>query len=104
MEHAVFRFKRFTVSNLLCIFLISTLYLLLSLSLIGFKPEQLVLISIFCTLYFASATSRKFITGFSIFLVYWILFYFMKAFPNYLVNKVHIQDLYVFEKHLFGID
>jgi hypothetical protein len=35
--------------------------------------------------------------------VYWILFDYMKALPNYKVSAVHIADLYNLEKHLFGI-
>lgn len=82
---------------------ISALYLVLSYFLVGFKTDQLVLIGIFNSLYYLSATTRKFIIGFSIFIVYWIIFDYMKAFPNYNYNRVHIADLYQFEKRLFGI-
>lgn len=41
--------------------------------------------------------------GFTIFIVYWIVFDYMKAFPNYNYNPVHIAELYNAEKHLFGI-
>lgn len=83
---------------------ISALYLVLSYFLVGFKTDQLVLIGIFNTLYYLSSTTRKFIIGFSIFIVYWIIFDYMKAFPNYNYNVVHIADLYQFEKNLFGIN
>ena len=83
--------------------LISILYLLLSVWLVGFKIDQLVLIALFNIPYYASGITRKFITGFSIFIVYWIIFDYMKAFPNYTVNPVHIGELYNTEKHLFGI-
>ncbi len=83
--------------------LISIAYLLISWWLVGFKSDQVVLILIFNTLYYLSAITRKFILGFSIFIVYWIIFDYMKAFPNYNYNTVHIADLYNFEKHLFGI-
>jgi len=83
---------------------ISALYLVLSYFLVGFKTDQLVLIAIFNTLYYLTSTTRKFIIGFSIFIVYWIIFDYMKAFPNYNYNAVHIEDLYNFEKHIFGIE
>ena len=83
--------------------LISALYLLLSVCLVGFKPDQLVLIAIFNGLYYGSGITRKFITGFSIFIVYWIIFDYMKAFPNYTFREVHIEQLYQAEKTLFGI-
>lgn len=83
---------------------ISALYLIVSYFLVGFKTDQLVLIAIFNTLYYLTATTRKFIIGFSIFIVYWIIYDYMKAFPNYNYNTVHIQDLYNFEKRIFGIE
>ncbi len=82
---------------------VSALYLLVSAVLIGFKTDQLFLIGLFNLLYFSTRTSRKFILGFSIFIVYWIIFDYMKAFPNYKFNSVHINDLYQAEKGLFGI-
>jgi inositol phosphorylceramide synthase catalytic subunit len=83
--------------------LASSLYLLVSYFLIGFKTDQLVLLFIFNSLYFASRTTRRFITGFSVFIVYWIVFDYMKAFPNYSYNTVHIGSLYHLEKNLFGV-
>jgi len=83
--------------------IITVVYLLLSAVLVGFKTEQLILVAIFNVLYYASQSSRKFILGFSIFIVYWILFDYMKAFPNYNFNTVHIESIYNTEKYLFGI-
>ena len=80
----------------------SIVYLAISLLLIGFKTDQLLLVFIFNTCYFFNEQSRKFITGFSIFICFWIIFDFMKAFPNYQFNTVHIADLYNAEKSLFG--
>lgn len=79
-------------------------YLLLSRILIGFKVEQLILILIFNSLFYLSHSTRKFITGFSVFIVFWIIFDYMKAFPNYQYNTVHIESLYKAEKYLFGIN
>ncbi len=89
--------------NILLIAAISAGYLLLSYLLIGFRPEQVYLVLLFVILYFATAATRKFITGFSIFIVYWIIFDYMKAFPNYHYHAVHIASLYETEKKLFGI-
>ncbi|TFF39180.1 phosphatase PAP2 family protein [Mucilaginibacter psychrotolerans] len=82
---------------------LSLLYLILSCLLLGFKSDQLVLIGIFNVLFYASVITRKFILGFSIFIVYWIIFDYMKAFPNYNYNEVAIDGLYNAEKSLFGI-
>ncbi|MEO6981358.1 MAG: phosphatase PAP2 family protein, partial [Mucilaginibacter sp.] len=85
------------------VLLITVFYLLVSILLVGFKTDQLFLAGIFNAAFFLSPISRKFIIGFAIFIVYWIIFDYMKAFPNYNYNTVHIADLYNFEKHLFGI-
>ena len=89
--------------TVLVVSLISLGYLILSYFLIGYKTDELVLVFIFNSLFYASAVTRRFILGFSIFIVYWIIFDYMKAFPNYKFSPVHIADIYNFEKHLFGI-
>jgi hypothetical protein len=78
-------------------------YLILSYFLIGFKMDQVWLALLFFTSYFSSRITRKLITGFSIFIIFWVIFDYMKAFPNYLYNTVHIESLYNAEKKLFGI-
>ncbi|RKR83006.1 PAP2 superfamily protein [Mucilaginibacter gracilis] len=83
---------------------VSAAYLLLSALVVGYKTDQLVLVLLFNLAFYASAISRKFITGFAIFIVYWITYDYMKAFPNYNYSAVHIADLYHTEKHIFGIN
>lgn len=93
----------FSVRHLLITSVISCVYLLLSYWLIGYKQDQLSLVILFNVCYYLSRVTRKFILGFSIFIVFWIIFDFMKAFPNYLYQAVHIEDLYQAEKKWFGI-
>jgi len=83
---------------------LSVAYLLLSRFLIGFKSDEVVLVVIVNALFYLAPITRKFIVAFAIFVVYWIIFDYMKAFPNYNYNPVHIKDLYNFEKNLFGIN
>ena len=83
---------------------LSLAYLVLSYLLIGFKSDQVILVLIFNTCYYASSFSRKFILGFSIFIVYWIIFDYMKAIPNYRFHSVSTAELYNLEKHFFGIN
>ncbi|MFC1222914.1 phosphatase PAP2 family protein [Pedobacter sp. BG31] len=94
----------YDIRNIYLTVAISVGYLLLSILLVGFKTDQLVLIFIFNALFYISRGTRKFILGFSIFIVYWILFDYMKAFPNYLFNNVHIEDLYDLERKTFGVN
>lgn len=93
----------YSLKNNLPAAIATVLYLGVSYLLIGFKPDQLALAAIFNAAWFAAPVSRRFIRGFSIFIIYWIIFDYMKAFPNYRFGKVHILDLYHAEKGLFGI-
>ncbi|MEJ0056677.1 MAG: hypothetical protein WDN75_14090 [Bacteroidota bacterium] len=86
------------------VLLLSAAYLILSFFLIGFKIDQLVLIAIVGALFLISSGTRRFIISFSPFIVFWIIFDYMKAFPNYLFNEVHIKDLYDAELFFFGIN
>lgn len=92
-----------SLRDVLWITLISIVYLAFSALLIGYKTDQLFLVLLFNTLYYASVPTRKFVLGFSVFIVFWIIFDSMKAFPNYNVNTIHIKELYQTEKSLFGI-
>src|SRR5437879_5361600 len=103
MDSGVYHGNTVTLKSVVVVSLASFAYLLFSAFLVGFKSDQVILVLIFNCAYYLSAITRKFILGFSIFIVYWIIFDYMKAFPNYNYNAVHIADLYNFEKHLFGI-
>lgn len=103
-EDLPLKMSLFTSSDLITTTLISIGYLVLSTFLVGFKTDQLVLIMIFNVCYYASWYTRKFILGFSIFIIYWILYDYMKAFPNYLYKTVSVESLYNLEKSLFGIE
>ena len=89
--------------SIIMLMVLSLAYLLLSYLLLGFKQDQLVLVGLVNSLFFLSPLSRKFVTGFSIFILFWVLYDFMKAFPNYWFNPVHIEELYLAEKAIFGI-
>jgi len=104
MGNAINNGIQINTRSVIVVSILSIAYLLLSTFLLGYKSDQLVLVLLFNTLFYASAITRKFILGFSIFIFYWVLFDYMKAIPNYEVNTVHIADLYNAEKHLFGIN
>jgi inositol phosphorylceramide synthase catalytic subunit len=93
----------YNIKNFFLIAAIAAAYLIISYLLIGFRSEQLLLIALFISFYFISAPTRKLIIAFSIFIVYWIIFDYMKAFPNYQYQPVHIESLYNAEKKIFGI-
>ncbi len=101
--HSTSTVSFFSARHLLITTAVSLVYLLVSYWLIGYKQDQLNLVILFNACYYISRVTRKFILGFSIFIVFWIIFDFMKAFPNYLYQEVHIEDLYAAEKRWFGI-
>lgn len=104
MNGAITKGPVVNTKSILTVTFLSIAYLLLSTWVVGFKSDQVVLVVIFNACFYSSAISRKFILGFSVFIVYWILFDYMKAIPNYKISHVHIADLYNLEKHLFGIN
>lgn len=82
---------------------ISVAYLIVSYFVIGFKPEQVFISGLFFALYIISKGTRNFLLTLLPFIVFWIIFDYMKALPNYKFNTVHIGDLYDLEKSIFGI-
>lgn len=102
-KYTVDKTSLFTSKSIWFVLVTSFLYLTVSYTLIGFKMEQVVLLLFFIAFYFSSHVTRKLILGFSIFILYWILFDYMKAFPNYRYSPVHMESLYNLEKYLFGI-
>lgn len=77
-------------------------YLIVTQVLIGLSGEHILLIIVFIILYNGPSYSHKFILSFSVFIIYWIIFDYMKALPNYLIRPVAIESLYNAEKLLFG--
>src|SRR6185312_2150632 len=82
---------------------LSIAYFVLSYFVVGFKGDQVVFVLAANVLFYLSGRTRKFLMAYLTFVIYWILFDYMKAFPNYNYNVVHMADLYNAEKHLFGI-
>lgn len=95
--------RLFTTRVLLIMGGLSAAYLLVSFWLLGFRPEQLWLVIVCNLLFFASGATRSFVSAFSIFIIYWIIFDYMKAIPNYRFHPVQIESIYLLEKKWFGI-
>ncbi len=89
--------------SVIVISLLSIAYWVLSYFVVGFKGDQVVFVLAANVLFYMTDGTRKFLMAYLTFVVYWIIFDYMKAVPNYNFNAVHIADLYNAEKHLFGI-
>ena len=74
MDAVVDRQSAVNLRSILTVTLLSIAYLLCSYWVVGFKSDQMVLVTIFNVCFYASAITRKFILGFSVFIVYWIIF------------------------------
>lgn len=70
---------------------------------VGLRPEHVWLYVAVVGLFLFKPETRRFIFAFSAFLIFWIIYDSMRVVPNYLVNPVHVQELYEFEKNWFGI-
>jgi len=97
-------FKRFTANNVIVNIILVTLYLLWCyFGMKSIKTEHYFLVMIWFVSFYYNQKSRRFIKGFSFFIIFWILYDSMRVFPNYEFNIVHIQQPYDIEKGLFGI-
>ncbi len=96
-------FQRFTKKNLIINAAVIVAYLIWMSIVGGIKQDQFVLIGIWLTAYYAHEKSRKLILGFSVFIIFWIIYDSMRIIPNYEVSPAHIREPYEFEKLLFGI-
>jgi hypothetical protein len=96
-------FNRFSRRALFNAFLLTFIYVLWIAIFVGFRSDHIFLVCFCLSAYFLHPTTRRFITAFFIFVVYWIIYDSMRICPNYLVNPVHIHQPYDFEKTLFGI-
>ncbi len=98
------KFTRFTKKNILINTLVISIYIIW-MNIVGdIKQDQLVLIGIWIVSFYAFEKSRKLILGFSVFIVFWIIYDSMRIIPNYEVSTAHIKEPYNLEKLLFGFD
>ncbi|MEO5569901.1 MAG: phosphatase PAP2 family protein [Bacteroidia bacterium] len=96
-------FNRFSTKSLLNAFILLVIYCLWILLFVGLRSDHVFLVCFCLTAYFFHPSTRRFITAFFIFVIYWIVYDSMRICPNYSVNMVHIRQPYDFEKSLFGI-
>jgi hypothetical protein len=82
--------------------IIAILYAVWLVLFIGIRIEHYILISILLGLIYFHINTRKFLYSFMGFAISVVLYDSLRAFPNYHLG-VHIQDLYEYEKFLFGI-
>ena len=95
--------KNSGVKNIWLIPLLSVLYIVFLTMTQGIRGDQWMLVFVVNTCYFFNDYTRRFITGFSIIVIYWLIFDSMKLWPNYLFHSIDVLPLYNLEKKIFGI-
>jgi len=96
-------FQRFTKKNISINLLLIALYMVWAAVMDSLRSDQFFLAGFYLICFYAHEKSRKFILGFSIFIVFWIIYDSMRVLPNYEISPVHIREPYELEKLLFGI-
>ena len=89
--------------NLLWIFCLSLLYFLWFICIAGISFVHVLIYSSLLLLYVLSDRTRRFVLAILIYLAYLLLYDALHLVPNYTVSKVHIRDIYLIEKKVFGI-
>jgi hypothetical protein len=87
----------------LFVLIIIFVFSLLTAIFVGFRPEHLLIISLFLFLFFLNKETRKLATGIIPFILFGISYDWMRVFPNYKLNPIDVEALYQLEKSLFGI-
>lgn len=97
-------FKRFSKKNIIVNLLLVSAYTGLFYFSGQLRSEHILLSVLWLAGYYATPATRKFVLGFSFFILFWVFYDIMRLFPNYTLNTVHIREPYDLEKYLFGID
>ncbi len=81
----------------------SLTFLLLQGVVVGILPHHLMMIGLFCLLFFIHPLSRKWAVMMIPFILFEISYDWMRLYPNYMVNDIDIRGIFEAEKALFGI-
>lgn len=70
---------------------------------VGMRTEHIGLYVALMGMYLAHPESRRVVLAFGAFIIYWLIYDAMRAFPSYEINPVHIAEPYHLEKAWFGL-
>ncbi len=83
---------------------ISAVFLALTASFVGLRPEHVLIVILFLILFFINKETRKLAVAVLPFIVFGISYDWMRVYPNYMVNPIDVEGLYNAEKSLFGFN
>ncbi|CAF1250062.1 unnamed protein product [Adineta ricciae] len=93
----------FTLEHFLWILTVTLCYFTWFIFIAGISFIHVLLYLILISLYVLSDRTRRFALAILIYLTYLLLYDALHLVPNYTISKVHILDVYLIEKKLFGI-
>lgn len=101
-------FKLFDLSSLsrrnaVLVAIASVLFLSVQSLVVGLMPAHVLMVALFCLLYFAHPATRRLAIALLPFVVFEICYDWMRLWPNYKVNPIDTRQLYEAEKACFGI-
>ncbi|MDF1697014.1 MAG: phosphatase PAP2 family protein [Saprospiraceae bacterium] len=70
---------------------------------VGLRPEHTLLLVGFIALYLFSSKTRKVFLAYTPAILYLTAYDSLRAFPNYMYNKISIKEIYDIEKAVFGV-
>lgn len=80
------------------------IWLTVTVTCIGFRPEHIVMAALLAVLFLGWDATRRLVVALLPFVVFGVTYDWMNLLPNYEVNHVDIEGLYLTEKALFGIN
>lgn len=89
--------------HLIVISLFSLCYITWTSLVVGFRIDHQAFVVFILSMFLFHRWTRTFVYSFVFFILFWVLYDSMRAFPNYLINNVHIIEPYNIEKYIFGI-
>ncbi|CAF2632481.1 unnamed protein product [Rotaria sp. Silwood2] len=89
--------------NILWIILASLLYFLWFIFIAGISIVHILIYLILLIFFIISERTRRFALAALIYLTYLLLYDALHLVPNYTVSNIHIEDIYLIEKKIFGI-
>jgi hypothetical protein len=89
--------------NFLWIIFLTFIYFLWFILIAGISIVHVLIYSALLLLYLISDRTRRFALAILIYLTYLLLYDTLHLVPNYTVSNIHIEDVYLIEKRIFGI-
>ena len=93
----------FTTEHYFSIFFFTILYFTWFIFIAGISIVHLIIYLILIMLYFLSTRTRRFALATLIYLSFLFLYDSLHLIPNYTISQVHIEDVYLLEKKIFGV-